>query len=496
MLTDIALHQDERLVGTAERLLRFRAPDVNVKSTLGSVGLTVADVWARDFVLYDRARAGQIADEAIGSGKLDSRLADELVEIRGRQVIKAVDDAVAKMTEAGLHTKSIEARLRQVFHDEPFGRRRFQAIFGDQARPVLDGSWLVKEVLPARGLGILYGAPGSGKSFFALDLALYIASGRTTWRGKKLHTVRVAYVFAEGGIMAQNRVCAWREEHGLIGDNFAMYPDSIEISHENMKKDVSLLCDAIRNEQGGAELVVIDTLSRAMSGRDENSSVDMTDFIAGCQEIERRLGCLVLVVHHSGKDSTRGSRGHSSLLGAADFEMEVALKDRVRVARLTKLKEGDTEGEFGFTLKKVVLGLDADGEQVTSCVVQPVSEADMAILVPEKQRTLARWEAPFQEAVTAALADHGMVQRIPGTGDRVRMAPLDVVRSNFDECFRSHHGDPEKAGNARRDGWRKARDQLHRLGLRQGKVNGAQYIWKVSEQRSDPAVDFTDPDCS
>ena len=75
-------------------------------------------------------------------------------------------------------------------------------------------------------------------------------------------------------------------------------------------------------EAGPLAIVVIDTLNRVMPGGDENSSEDMGAVIAAAKLIEREFDCVVLFVHHSGKDEAKGSRGHSSLKGATDAEID------------------------------------------------------------------------------------------------------------------------------------------------------------------------------
>jgi hypothetical protein len=63
----------------------------------------------------------------------------------------------------------------------------------------------------------------------------------------------------------------------------------------------------------GDVYLILDTLSRALAGGDENSSVDMGRLIARCDAVREMLGCTLEYVHHSGKDKSRGARGWSGL---------------------------------------------------------------------------------------------------------------------------------------------------------------------------------------
>ena len=266
----------------------------------------------------------------------------------------------------------------------------FKGIPANEVEPVLSNRWLIKGILPQKGLAIVYGAPGSGKSFFVCDMVAHISAPDIRfWRGRKTAQGGVAYCFLEGGFGAINRVAALRSHHGDLG-RFYSYPYSMNLSsrpnmsqqqfEQSIEADSFKLVVSIRGQMGTVSVVVVDTLSRAMSGKDENSSVDMTAFISAMDYIAKELDCLVIVVHHAGKDQSRGARGHSSLLAAIDTEMQITRPNPDqpgRKAKVTKMKEGGDGGEFGFELEQYYLGRDEDGDEVTTCLVMP-TEADSA----------------------------------------------------------------------------------------------------------------------
>lgn len=126
-------------------------------------------------------------------------------------------------------------------------------------------------------------------------------------------------------------------------------------------------------------VVVIDTLNRAAPGSDENAPNDMSKIIAGAKALQIAVDGLVLLVHHSGKDEGRGPRGHSSLLAALDAAIEVKRTGDKRKFKIDKCKDGVDGLEFGFTLKMVDLGTDADGDDITSCVIVPDNSAAIAM---------------------------------------------------------------------------------------------------------------------
>lgn len=227
--------------------------------------------------------------------------------------------------------------------------------------------WWVKGLLPKAELAVLYGESGSGKSFMALDLAAAISRG-VKWREHIVSKGRVVYVAAEGAGGFRQRLRAYARKYdvplndlpGIVGDapNLLAIDDAKALTKEIIKA-------------GGADVIIIDTLARTMPAGNENASEDMSRIIAHCKAIYRATGALVVAVHHSGKDTTKGARGHSSLRAAADAELEVTRNGDFRLLTIRKMKDGSDSEQWGFKLDVVELGFDADGDEITSCIVAP-----------------------------------------------------------------------------------------------------------------------------
>lgn len=235
-------------------------------------------------------------------------------------------------------------------------------VFADGPPP----TWLIKGLLPKADLAVLFGESGSGKSFLALDLAVDVALG-TPWRGKRTKRGRVVYIAAEGVGGFRNRLKALAMQRGLALDEIpvGVIPDAPDMLARADALDVAKAIVAA----GGADLVVVDTWARVTSGANENSGEDMGRALNHCKGIHTATGALVLLVHHSGKDASKGARGWSGLRAAADVELEVLRNDNARSVTVTKQKDAEDGAEFGFRLNTVVLGVDSDGEEITSCVV-------------------------------------------------------------------------------------------------------------------------------
>jgi hypothetical protein len=227
-------------------------------------------------------------------------------------------------------------------------------------------AYLIKGLLPKATLGVLFGESGSGKSFITLDMCIAIATG-SMWRGLRTTQGRVVYVVAEGAGGFRNRVIAYANRHAA---DLEAIPLDILNDTPNLllKEDAIELSKAIINSGPKPALVVVDTLAQSMAGANENASEDMGRALAHCKGIHKATGAMVLLVHHSGKDSSKGARGWSGMRAAADVELEVTRNSMGRALTTTKQKDGADFQKWGFDLEVVAIGEDSDGDMVTSCV--------------------------------------------------------------------------------------------------------------------------------
>ncbi len=227
--------------------------------------------------------------------------------------------------------------------------------------------WRVKNILPATGIAAIFGQSGSGKSFLALDLLAHLSLGRDFY-GKKTKACPVVYVCLEGVGGIANRIAAWEKHHQQpLPDTFRVVTDQLSLFNQDAKP----FALAIKNQGLDAGVIVIDTLNQSAPAADENTSADMGCIIQNAMTLQRLTGSLVILVHHSGKDTTKGPRGHSSLLAALDVAIEVKRTPAGREWALSKVKDADDSGKYSFKLESVPIGIDEDGEPVSSCVALP-----------------------------------------------------------------------------------------------------------------------------
>jgi hypothetical protein len=281
---------------------------------------------------------------------------------------------------------------------KPTERKRIELLTDEDLQTRPNPTWLIEHHVPQDGVGILYGEPGAGKSFIALDMALHIATQAKDWHGEEIKGAErgaVLYIAGEGAGDFKTRVAAWKKQNFMPGefvpnDRFRAILDPLDFRSE---EDVKALIEAIREaDLPKLSLVVIDTVARATPGADENSSLDMGLFIRACDAVRVLTGAFVLAVHHPNKSG--GLRGSTALLGAADVVFRFERKKGQFYGRLKceKMKAGRDDFETPFRLDVIELA-----PEISSLVPVRVEETEIKKAVCDEAT-----EQAIHEAVQAA----------------------------------------------------------------------------------------------
>lgn len=119
---------------------------------------------------------------------------------------------------------------------------------------------------------------------------------------------------------------------------------------------------------------LLDTLSKTFGGGDENGK-DMSQYVSNCERISSEFNCCVMPVHHRPKENANSQpRGHGSLRGGLDAIYLVEGNSDIRKMTISKQKDGEEGLHVSFKLKPIELGLDNEGDPVTSCVIEIVDQ--------------------------------------------------------------------------------------------------------------------------
>lgn len=379
-------------------------------------GFQLWDEWSVKSPKYSSQEYGRARWESFGKGGHRPTTA--------RSLIKWANEMGAHI-DVDLATA---ADFDAIAEDAPEGNEnapeklRFQTIPAAEFVQGKPPGWIVKGLVPAADLIVLFGESGAGKSFVMLDICLSVARG-TPWRGMRTRQGRVVYIAAEGGGGFRKRLTAYAIHHDL---NLADVPIDIIHAAPNFLQKADALDVAKAIVAGGpASLVIVDTFAQVTPGANENASEGMGLAIAHCHGIRRATGATVVLVHHAGKDAAKGARGWSGLRAAADAEISVSKSAAGgRCIQVSKQKDGDDSGVWGFDLEVVPIGTDEDGDVVDSCVVVE-AEIPVAVSVAGRpRRTYGKWEQAIMSVVSEfAIAQNSGIEIDAVIDEVIRRSP-------------------------------------------------------------------------
>ena len=328
----------------------------------------------------------------------EKSITEQLSEIRSHQLDTAA--ATQQSVTGNADTRS------------PAPKKRIEILRMDELKDEAV-QWLIEDLVPAKAFAAIYGKPGSFKSFVAIYLSQMIAAGQPAF-GKPTAQGTCLYIAGEGQAGLKKRSDASRITHE-IEPSVPLYFIKRSLNLSSTLEDMQELIKEIHELGISPSLIVVDTLARNFVG-DENSSSDMSQFIAVIGELIAQLGCTVLVVHHAGKDESKGMRGSSALLGAVDAELECVRtsdeEDREHLTgklTTTKQKESEDGIEFHFEMVKVLT--DPVDPNIVSLGLRP-SEKQHSKKKQKKQLTES--EIFTLEAFDLAVSEVGKRYGIPG----------------------------------------------------------------------------------
>lgn len=331
---------------------------------------------------------------------------------------------------------------------------------------------LVKGLLPRVGLALVWGKPKCGKSFWLFDLMMHVALG-WEYRGRRTQQGAVVYCSFEGQTGLEARVEAFRAKRlqGHIGPvPFFLMPVTLDLI-----KDHQALIKAIRDKLGDQCPVAVnlDTLNRSLAGS-ENSDEDMAAYIRASDAIRESFHCVVPIVHHCGHEGSR-PRGHSSIGGAIDAQIKVERNGSNQIITEVELAKDGPEGALTLsTLETVTVGVDEDGEEITSCVICEADEEPGQ----RQGRSWPKGLKTLHEVITEAILAKGVDHVIAGDGPSVKAVDVMEARSIHTRRYiPTGAGDPDAA---ERKAWQRNFKRALDDGLTSAEKVGNQHlVWIV-----------------
>jgi hypothetical protein len=351
--------------------------------------------------------------------------------------------------------------------------------------------WLVQDLIPEIGSGLVSGQWGTYKSFVVLDLAHSIMSGTPfidfeivrrggvvliALEGTGEVAVRLQGVIDHKGIVPLKRApFAWTETcPPLLDKNTAgALLKLAEQAAAQLKADFDL----------PLALIAIDTsIAAAGYTKDgaDNDTATSHAVMRTLAQVARKAGCFVLGIDHFGKDATVGTRGASVKEGDADVVLallgEKSISGEVVNTRLAlrKRRGGANGQEFPFKPRVVDMGTDKRGMPVTTLVLDwgETTETPGA-----KDNWTSKGLSLLKRIVMSLLADCGTDIKPWADGPTVRAINVELVRPEFYKGYFAE-GDAEAKQTARQKAFKRSIHEASNKGLIAiREIAGEQMLW-------------------
>jgi 5S rRNA maturation endonuclease (ribonuclease M5) len=411
--------------------------------------------WLKDrkvIVVPDNDEAGQKHAAKVVNSLLsvahEVRVLDLSKELPNKgDIVDWLDSGKTKEQLAALvrKTEKVEAELPDpgVIEQEPPPTFPILSLNDLQAMPPVQ--FLVDGLFTRHGFAVMYGQPGCGKTFVALDVALCVASGKD-WHGRPVKQGAVLYIAGEGVGGLGKRTKAWVEHNYPSANNLPMYvlPTSVNFAaHSDVEKLTSTIHKLQEDHGVEFSLIVVDTVARALLGADENSATDIGKFVKACDRLKDEYGCALLGIHHSGKDATKGMRGSSALLGAVDTSVQVTKSELIVKMHVDKQKDAEPPDDLYFQMNSTEVGT-IGGETSVYLTTAEGSE------FKTEKSSLSDKQLKAMNCCRDALEGDGVINQ-------------GIARDSFMYWLENHggmDGDDEKVKKRRRMAWLRALNSL------------------------------------
>lgn len=217
--------------------------------------------------------------------------------------------------------------------------------------------YLIDGMLEVKSYALIFGEPGSYKSFVAMDWAFCVAAG-IEWAGKVCKQGAVLYMFGEGGGGLRRRFDALARKYSIDVNTLPIYYDDDPPAMIDMAQVMARVQDIVLDMPQPPALIIIDTLNTAFGDGNENATEDMTAFNNGSHKLIVECGAAVVGIHHSGIGDKTRTRGSSALHGRLDHEYQCVKNDVNMIFTCRKMKDAEMPEPMAFSFEQVEIGHD------------------------------------------------------------------------------------------------------------------------------------------
>ncbi|CAH9012578.1 hypothetical protein VP168E361_P0050 [Vibrio phage 168E36-1] len=300
-------------------------PDDNSESMSSLKSSTDSETSSEKVELNGSSTTSETSTETQSETSDDDTPVDALThwQLKGAQVLKEMesDPLTSALVNAGStnggtagQIASPEGALDDVDPDD-----YFDIIEGsDFTSGVKPANWLIGGLIEENAIGILAGATGTFKTFTALHLAWTLGSHDRQFIGyPTVKTGKVLYLFGEGASGLKRRARAIEIQQQSSFDNIVIPNRYIDIT----EPDDRMMIDRLVKKHCPV-LIIYDTLN-SLAAIDNNSSREVSSMIKDLRNIQDSVKASSIIVHHVGKDESKGMEGSHAFTSNSDFVFQL-----------------------------------------------------------------------------------------------------------------------------------------------------------------------------
>lgn len=251
--------------------------------------------------------------------------------------------------------------------------------------------FLVQGLLSATGVTVIFGPANSGKTLFAVDIALSLAEGLPVCGRRTYHAAPVLYIPAEDPESVRDRVEGWMHLHGRKPPrNFMVWEGRLQLndrsSVDSMADDVD---NGVRAGMPRPRAVFIDTLLNTTAGVDPSQASAMTEVFQNLEYLSRKLNACIVVIGHATKGDPKTLLGSAAIRAMIGCEIVIEPNENADGFIVIPQKQRRTKkgGRFTYAIQTVRLEREEYGEPVETAVGVFAGVPDrQCIPVPQKPR--------------------------------------------------------------------------------------------------------------
>lgn len=363
---------------------------------------------------------------------------------------------------------------------------RLRVLSIDDLLNALPRDYIVKGWMAPGEISLIVGAKNARKSFFALHAAYAISLGRTVF-GRRAKQASILYIVCEGEKGISKRVRALVRRYGK-SIAFHVIAQPVDLLHRTRTADdLKEIIATVKEHNVG--VVFVDTVARVMPGGRENSPEDMSTLLHNLNILRYETGAHIAGVHHGTQDDGTKSRGHSNLPNGADVILQVewaGTDEGIGTATIGFARDDRTGILGGFTAEEITLGIDDDGDDVTTLLINELEPSQVSPIGPRARnaaqpRPLTAEQETMLAVARSAITTAGepleprpgepLVRAITRLGLRERL--IEDGWFAEDLLSKADDGSPKLA----RGGFSAENNKLRALKTRKFLVFNREYVW-------------------